>query len=72
MVHPQPALAVARMRRITNRQIARALGRTPHWVGRVLNGLDAPSPKFRKALAEYLDLPEAALFRDDPPKQGAA
>jgi transcriptional regulator with XRE-family HTH domain len=72
MPRPQPALAVMRMRRISNRQAARSLGYNAHWFGRVLNGYKPPSPKLRRALADFLDLPEAALFRDDEPQGGAA
>jgi len=38
----------------------------------VLRGLDHGSPQFRRRLAEYLDLPEASLFRDDPSEQRGA
>jgi transcriptional regulator with XRE-family HTH domain len=71
MALPHPALAVLRMRRITNRRVARDLGYTEDWIGRVLNGHDRPSAKFRRDLAAYLDLPEVALFRDQP-QDGAA
>jgi hypothetical protein len=72
MPRPQPALAVLRMRRISNRQAARSLGYNAHWFGRVLNGHKPPSPKLRRKLAAFLDLPEASLFHDDPPERGAA
>jgi hypothetical protein len=65
--HPHPAVAVLAMRRLPYRQVARDLQRNPHHLGRVLNGYVTPSPKLRRALAAYLDLPEAALFRDDQP-----
>jgi hypothetical protein len=61
-----------RMRRIRNDEAARALGYTSTWIGLVLNGHRHGSAKFRRALAAYLDLPEAALFRDDEPQDGAA
>jgi len=72
MPRPQPAAAVLRQRRINNRQAARDLGlKSAHHLGRILNGYAPPSPKLRRALADYLDLPEAALFRDGPGR-GAA
>jgi hypothetical protein len=63
---------VLRQRRISNRQAARDLHRNAHHLGRVLNGYVRPSPKLRRELAAYLDLPQAALFREDEPGQGAA
>jgi transcriptional regulator with XRE-family HTH domain len=73
MPHPHPAAAVLRQRRISNRQVARDLGlKSAHHLGRVLNGHVSPSPKLRRALAGYLDLPVQALFRDDEPQDGAA
>jgi transcriptional regulator with XRE-family HTH domain len=72
MPRPHPAAAVLRQRRISNREAARRLGYNAHWFGRVLNGYYPPSPKLRRALAGFLDLPEQALFRDDEPQDGAA
>jgi transcriptional regulator with XRE-family HTH domain len=69
---PQPALAVLRMRRLTNRQVARDLGYSAHWVGRVLNGHDDPAPPFRRALADYLGLPEIVLFHAGPTERAAS
>jgi transcriptional regulator with XRE-family HTH domain len=67
---------VLRQRRLSNRRVARDLGlKSAHHLGRVLNGLARPSPKLRRALATYLDLPEPVLFRPDLPdesRQGAA
>ena len=62
---PQPAKAVLALRRISNRSIARRLGYSEAWVGRVVNGLAPPSERFRRALAALLGLPEALLFRSD-------
>jgi transcriptional regulator with XRE-family HTH domain len=61
---PQPALAELRLRRITNRAVARATDYTPHWVGRVLLGHVPPSAEFRKRLSDFLGLPEDRLFRE--------
>jgi transcriptional regulator with XRE-family HTH domain len=72
MSRPQPALAVMRMRRITNREAAQGTGYTRTWVGLVLNGHRRASPEFRRKLAAFLDLPAVALFRDDEPQDGAA
>jgi transcriptional regulator with XRE-family HTH domain len=72
MPRPQPALAVLRMRRITNAEAARRCGYTQTWVSLVLNGHRRGSAEFRRKLAIYLDLPEASLFHDDPPERGAA
>jgi transcriptional regulator with XRE-family HTH domain len=72
MLRPQPALAVMRMRRIKSCEAAQGTGYTRTWVSLVLNGHRRPSPEFRRKLAAYLDLPEAALFRDDEPADGAA
>jgi hypothetical protein len=71
MPRRHPVVAVLAMRGIPNRKVARDLRRNAHHLGRVLNGYVPPSPKLRRALAAYLDLPEAALFYDEP-GQGAA
>ena len=59
---PIPAKGIIALRRIHAVRIARAYKCSPHYVGRVLNGLQPPSTNFRAFLAEYLDLPEAELF----------
>jgi transcriptional regulator with XRE-family HTH domain len=69
---PHPARAVLVMRRIENQQVAAAIGYSCPWVSRVLNRRDPASPAFRRALATYLDLPEAELFDDDPPPERVA
>lgn len=69
---PQPAKAVLALRRITNRRVAAAYGSSDHYVGRVLNGLQQPSPRFRAFLAAFLDAEEDELFRRDERVRGAA
>lgn len=68
----QPAKAVLAMRRITNRRIAAAYGATEHYVGRVMNGSQPPSSRFREFLAAFLDVPEDELFRPDDHLAGVA
>jgi transcriptional regulator with XRE-family HTH domain len=62
--HPaaHPAVGILAIRRITRRQVARELGFSEHYVGRALNGVERPSPRFRAALARLLALPETELF----------
>jgi transcriptional regulator with XRE-family HTH domain len=60
---PQPAKAELVLRRLTNRDIAQRLGVSEVWVGRVLNGRVPPPERFRRDLAELLNLPEERLFR---------
>jgi transcriptional regulator with XRE-family HTH domain len=67
-VHPARLVLVDRG--LTIRDVAVGTDYSPHWVSRVLRGLDRPSRRFRRALAAYLDLPEAALFRDDERQEG--
>jgi hypothetical protein len=62
---PQPAKAIVALQRRTNRSIAAAIGYCEHTVGRVLNGLEPPSPRFRTALSALLGLPEDVLFRQE-------
>ena len=57
-----PALAVVRGRRITNREVASALGCSPGWVGEVLLGYVSPPERFRRGLAKLLNINEEALF----------
>lgn len=61
---PQPAAAILRLRRISNRQLAEETDFSPAWIGRVLNGYAEPSKKFRRAVARVVDLPESKLFRE--------
>jgi transcriptional regulator with XRE-family HTH domain len=60
------------MRGETNRDFARSIGYTENWTCQVLRGRVRPSARFRQAAAAHLDLPDAALFRDDEPGRGAA
>ncbi len=62
---PLPAKAVLVMQRITQRRVAIALGMSELTVGRVLNGYEKPSPRFRAGLAKFLERPERELFRDE-------
>jgi transcriptional regulator with XRE-family HTH domain len=71
MPRPQPAAAVLRMRGTTNRDLSRAIDYSETWISQVLRGRVSPSARFRRALAAELDLPEAALFRDDQPERAA-
>lgn len=65
MPTPQPAKGILALRRLTNRRVAIATNRSEQYVGRVLNGWQAPSQEFRAAVAELVGLPESTLFRDD-------
>jgi transcriptional regulator with XRE-family HTH domain len=62
VAEPLYAKAVCAGRRITNRELAAAYGSSASWMGRVLNGRDRPSPRFREWLSEYLGLPAEELF----------
>ena len=64
----QPAKGVLARRRITNRAVASALGISETYVCRVLNGLAPASSRFRRGVAELLELPESVLFHDDQAK----
>ena len=65
----QPAAAVLRARRISQKDLAKHLGVTPVWVGRVLRGYVRPPDRFKSAVAELLDLGEGQLFIA-PDRQG--
>jgi transcriptional regulator with XRE-family HTH domain len=62
----QPAKIVLTARGTTHREVAAQIGRTPSYVGRVLNGQVRPSQQFRADLAAALDLPVDQLFTDAP------
>ena len=62
---PQPPKGILALRRITNRQLARELGCTPEWVGRVLNGYVRPPDRFKAAVVELTGASEAELFREE-------
>jgi transcriptional regulator with XRE-family HTH domain len=59
---PQPAKGVLAMARIRNTEVARRLGCSAIWVGRVLNGEQRPPERFRKVVAELVGKPESELF----------
>lgn len=61
---PQPVRAVLADRRITVKALAQSVGVNPHSLGRIVNGYNEPWPALRRRIAETLELPEAALFRD--------
>ena len=61
---PHPAKGVLAMRRITIRHLARGLDMHEIVVGRMLNGLEPASPRFRAGLSALLDLRERVLYRD--------
>lgn len=65
---PQPAKAVLAMRRISNREVAAALGISAQYLGRVLNGYVEPSARLRAEVAAFLSRPESKLFRDRRPE----
>ena len=62
---PQPVKAIAASRRMTNRSVAQATRKSEHYVGRVFNGWQAPSPEFRAGVAALFGLPDDVLFRRD-------
>jgi hypothetical protein len=62
---PQPVKAIAASRRTTNRSIAQATRKSEHYVSRVFNGWQAPSPEFRAGVAALFGLPDDVLFRRD-------
>lgn len=68
---PVPAKGILAMRRITNRAVADGYGASELWVGRVLNGREPPSRRFRAWLADYLDADESELFDSDVALTGA-
>jgi transcriptional regulator with XRE-family HTH domain len=51
-------------RRLTRRQLARAIGVSPEWLTRVFNGHENISRKLRRDLSRYLNEPEEKLFHD--------
>lgn len=65
---PHPAVGILRQRRMTNRRVAELLSVSPGWVGAVLLGHVRASQNFRIGLSELLELPEAELFHDEPPR----
>ncbi len=69
-IHPARLVLVERGETI--RDCAAAVDYNPHWVSRVLRGLDRPSGRFRRALAAHLGMPEEALFDSELLKRGGA
>jgi len=59
---PQPIKAVLANRRITQRDLAEAIGHHHVWVNRIVNGAEHPTAEFRAKVAAHLQLPEADLF----------
>jgi transcriptional regulator with XRE-family HTH domain len=53
------------MKRVTNIEIAEALGCGRSWVSQVLNGHARAPEKFKHGLAAMLDEPVEALFIED-------
>ena len=63
---PQPVKALLALRDIRQADLARAVGKSEHFIGRILNGREVPSADLAQAIAEYLDVPAEDLFTDDP------
>src|SRR5579871_305765 len=57
-----PIKAVLAARGITQTELARDLGFSQHFTNQVLNGRQPASPRFRRAAAEHLGVPETELF----------
>ncbi len=62
---PQPAKAVLALQDKRQSDLARAIGKSEHYVGRVLNGRERPSAEVAEAISGYLDVPVDDLFVDD-------
>ncbi|MBA2565750.1 MAG: helix-turn-helix transcriptional regulator, partial [Gemmatimonadetes bacterium] len=60
-----PAKQVLADRGISQRRLAAALGLTPEFVCRCLNGVTPTTPSFRAALCALLDAPAESLFHPD-------
>jgi len=54
------------MRGIQQIEVARRLGKSPHWVGRCLNGRTHVPEAFRFGVAAILGLPPESCFYDQP------
>jgi transcriptional regulator with XRE-family HTH domain len=61
-----PAKAILKSRGLTNQEVGRLTGF--HYVGvsRFLNGVEAPTVRFRAALTQLTGEPEDVLFGEDP------
>jgi transcriptional regulator with XRE-family HTH domain len=64
MPNPHPAKWRLVQAGVTQRAAAKRLGYNESDFARIINGYVEPGPRFRAALSELLDLPEAALFDD--------
>jgi transcriptional regulator with XRE-family HTH domain len=64
---PPMAKAILASKRVTNVEVARGYGCSVQYVGRVLNGYEPPSRRFRTFLSEYLDVDEKVLWDDPTP-----
>jgi transcriptional regulator with XRE-family HTH domain len=65
-----PAKGWLAVRRISQRQVAEALGITEGHVSRVLNGHHGSSAHFRSELCRLLKLPESRLFLPEDRSRG--
>lgn len=63
---PHPAKGELALRRVLIREVAVAYGCSAHYVSRILNGYEAPSPRFRTFLVQFLGKPDAELFHAEP------
>ncbi len=68
---PHPVKAVLAQRRVPLTELSPKVGCNPHSLSRIINGYATPWPALRRRVAEVLDLPEAALFRDVDAEAGA-
>ena len=59
----QPIKGVLALRRITIRELSRAVKVNPNTLGRIINGSVEPWPALRRRCAEHLEIPEVELFR---------
>jgi transcriptional regulator with XRE-family HTH domain len=60
-----PIYGLIRMRGLTIRQLAEVIGMNELVASRMMRGLEPASPRFRRSVAAYLELPEKVLFADD-------
>lgn len=61
---PHPAKAIIVGRGLTVTHVANAIGYGPDVVGQVLNRRRSSSERMRRALCDYLELPESECFFD--------
>ncbi len=60
----QPLRGYLALRGITNAELARGVGRTPHYVGRCLNGFERPSEGLLDDISGFLGEDVRGLFVD--------